>query len=417
MKIPVRWYICGLLLFASSINYIDRQTISVLKPHLQGLLHWSDSDYGWIVFAFQLAYAIMMVLSGRLIDWLGTRAGFALTMVWWSLAAMAHALARGALSFGAARFFLGAGEAGNFPASIKAVAEWFPPRQRALATGIFNSGTNVGAWLAPPLVVWLTLKWSWQAAFIVTGGLGFVWLIFWIWIYRLPRQHPWASQGEIELIETGDDHAQAAEPTLSWQRILRHRQAWGFVVAKFMTDPIWWFYVYWIPSYLSQGRGFSLQEIGRFAGVPFAAAGLGSVAGGWVSGFLMKRGWSVNGARKTAMLICALCMPAGIAAVFAPSAALAVFFMSIATAAHQGWAANLFTLASDLFPKKDVGTVVGVGGTGGAVGGMIVALTAGYVLQWFHTYVPLFIVAGVMHPLALLLVHRLIPRIEAVRTA
>lgn len=412
----LRWYICGLLLFASSINYIDRQTISVLKPHLQGLLQWSESDYGWIVFAFQLAYAIMMVLSGRLIDWLGTRVGFALTMVWWSLAAMGHALARGAFSFGVARFLLGAGEAGNFPASIKAVAEWFSPRERAFATGIFNAGTNLGAWLAPPLVVWLTLRWSWQAAFIATGGLGFVWLALWLWIYRRPREHPWVSQEEIQLIETsGPAHTEPAEAKTPWQRILGYRQAWGFVAAKFITDPIWWFYVYWIPSYLRQGRGFSLQEIGFFAGVPFWAAGFGSVAGGWLSGFLMKWGWSVNGARKTVMLVCALCMPAGIVAVFAPSAALALFFISIATSAHQGWSANLFTLASDLFPKQDVGTVVGVGGTAGAVGGMILALTAGYVLQWFHTYVPLFIVAGVMHPVALGLVHALIPRIEAVK--
>jgi ACS family hexuronate transporter-like MFS transporter len=417
VKIPhLRWYICGLLLFASSINYIDRQTISVLKPHLQSLLHWSESDYGWIVFAFQFAYAIMMFFSGRLIDRLGTRVGFALTMVWWSLAAMAHALARGVLSFGAARFFLGAGEAGNFPASIKAVAEWFPPRERAFATGIFNAGTNIGAWVAPPVVVWLTLKWSWQAAFIVTGGLGFVWLAFWFLMYHRPQEHPWVSQREIQLIETTDPaHPVGAELQMSWQTILGYRQAWGFVAAKFTTDPIWWFYVYWIPSYLKQGRGFSLQEIGLFAGVPFWAAGFGSVMGGWLSGFLMRQGWTVNGARKIVMLICALCMPAGIVAVFAPNAAISLLFISIATSAHQGWSANLFTLTSDLFPKKDVGTVVGLGGTGGAVGGMILAVTAGYVLQWFHSYVPLFIIAGIMHPLALGLVHILIPRIEAVK--
>lgn len=411
------WCICSLLLFASSINYIDRQTVSVLKPHLQEVLHWSESNYGWIVFAFQLSYAIMMLISGRVIDRLGTRVGFALTMVWWSAAAMAHALARSAASFGVARFLLGAGEAGNFPASIKAVAEWFPSRERALATGVFNAGTNVGAVLAPPLVVWLTLKWSWQVAFLFTGGVGFVWLIFWLWMYRVPRQHPWITEEEARLIES-DEPARLDQPVskIPWRSIFGYRQAWGFIVAKFMTDPIWWFYVYWLPSYLKQGRGFSLKEIGLFAWIPFWAAGFGSVAGGWLSGYLIKRGWSVNGARKTAMLVCALSMPAGIAAVFAANAAAALALICIATSAHQGWSANVFTLASDMFPKKDVGTVVGLGGTGGALGGMILAVAAGYILQWFNSYVPLFIVAGVMHPLAIAAVHLLIPKIKLVET-
>lgn len=409
----LRWYICVLLLLASSINYVDRQTLSVLKPHLEALLHWSESDYGWIVFGFTLAYAIMMTASGPLIDRQGTRRGFALSVAWWSLAAMAHALARGAFSFGVARFLLGAGEAGNFPASIKAVAEWFPPKERALATGIFNAGTNVGTVVAPPVVVWMTLRWGWQSAFIFTGGLGFLWLILWLLFYRLPRRHRWVTECELAVIESGEPGA-ARRAKIPWRTILRYRQAWGFIVAKFMTDPIWWFYVYWLPSYLKQGRGFTLREIGLFAWIPFWTAGFGSVAGGWLSGFLMKRGWTVNGARKTAMAICAFSMPAGIAAVFAPNAALALALISLSTSAHQGWSANVFTLASDMFPKEDVGAVVGLGGTGGAVGGMILALAAGYVLQWFHTYVPLFIIAGVMHPLAIGMVHLLVPRIERV---
>lgn len=408
----LRWTICALLFVAATINYIDRQTVAVLKPHFQTALNWSDSDYGWIVFAFQLAYAIMMMVSGSVIDRLGTRLGLSLAMALWSLAATAHALARSAFSFGVARFFLGAGEAGNFPASIKAVAEWFPPQERALATGIFNAGTNVGAVLAPPLVVWLTLRWSWRVAFLFTGGLGFAWLILWVLIYRLPRQHPWAGEEEIRFIESGEpENEKAAQEKTPWNHILAHRETWGFIAVKFMSDPIWWFYVYWLPSYLKQGRGFSLLEIGYFAWIPFLAADVGSVAGGWLSSFLIRRGWSVNAARKTTMLLCALCMPAGIGAVFAPNSALALALISIATSAHQGWSANVFTLASDMFPKKDVGTVVGLGGTGGAIGGMILAVSAGYTLQWFHTYVPLFLIAGVMHPLALAALHRVIPRI------
>jgi ACS family hexuronate transporter-like MFS transporter len=413
----LRWYICALLFFASTINYIDRQTISVLKPHLQNVLHWSESDYGWIVFAFQLAYALMLTVSGHFMDRLGTRLGYALAIVWWSIAAMAHALARGALSFGVARFFLGAGEAGNFPAAIKAVAEWFPKRERALATGIFNAGTNVGAVIAPPVVVWLTLKYSWQEAFIFTGALGFIWLFFWVGIYRLPQEHPWLAPQELRHIQSGDpEEGIEAAPKIPWRKILGYRQAWGFITAKFMTDPIWWFYVFWLPSYLKQARGFSLKEIGYFAWIPFLAADVGSVAGGWLSGFLMKRGWSVTRARKTAMAICAFCMPSGIVAVFAPNAWLALALISISTSAHQGWSANVFTLASDMFPKRDVGSVVGLGGTAGAAGGMILALTAGYILQWFHTYVPLFLIAGVMHPVAIGLVHLLVPKVEPVAT-
>jgi len=411
----LRWYICGLLFVASTINYVDRQTIAVLKPHLQAIQHWSESDYGWIVFAFQIAYAIMMTVSGRIMDGLGTRVGYGLAMTWWSLAAMAHALARGALSFGVARFFLGAGEAGNFPAAIKAVAEWFPKKERALATGLFNAGTNVGAVLAPPLVVWLTLKWGWQEAFIFTGALGFVWLALWVVLYRQPREHPHITPQELRHILSDEpDAASQAEPKIPWVKLLGYRQAWGFILGKFMTDPIWWFYIFWLPSYLKQERGYSLKEIGYFAWIPFLAADAGSVLGGWLSGYFIKRGWSVNRARKTAMLICAFSMPAGIAAVFAPQGWMALALISVATSAHQGWSANIFTLASDMFPKKDVGSVVGLGGTGGAVGGMILALTAGYVLEWFNTYVPLFIIAGVMHPLAIAVVQLLIPKIEAV---
>ena len=418
LTIPhLRWIICGLLFFASTINYLDRQTLSVLKPHLQTLLHWSESDYGWIVFAFQFAYALMLTVAGLVMDWLGTRLGYALSITWWSIAAMAHALARGALSFGVARFFLGAGEAGNFPAAIKAVTEWFPKKERALATGVFNAGPTIGAVIAPPLVVWLTLRWGWRVAFIFTGAVGFIWVIFWAALYRLPRQHPWITQEELEFIESTEGEEETSAVTrIPWRKIVAHRQAWGLILGRFITDPIWWFYVFWLPSYLKQGRGFTLEEIGLFAWIPFLVSGVGSVAGGWLSGFFLKRGWPVGRARKAAMALCAFCMPSGIVAVFTSNIWLALGLISVSLAAHQGWSANIFTLASDMFPKRDVGSVTGLSGTGGAAGGMILALVAGYVLQWFHSYVPLFIIAGIMHPLAIGLLHLMIPRVEPVPT-
>jgi len=419
LTIPhLRWIICGLLFFASTINYLDRQTLSVLKPHLQTLLHWSESDYGWIVFAFQFAYALMLTVAGLVMDWLGTRLGYALSITWWSIAAMAHALARGAISFGVARFFLGAGEAGNFPAAIKAVTEWFPKKERALATGVFNAGPTIGAVIAPPLVVWLTLRWGWRVAFIFTGAVGFIWVIFWAALYRLPRQHPWITQEELEFIESTEGEEETSAVTrIPWRKIVAHRQAWGLILGRFITDPIWWFYVFWLPSYLKQGRGFTLEEIGLFAWIPFLVSGVGSVAGGWLSGFFLKRGWPVGRARKAAMALCAFCMPSGIVAVFISNIWLALGLISVSLAAHQGWSANIFTLASDMFPKRDVGSVTGLSGTGGAAGGMILALVAGYVLQWFHSYVPLFIIAGIMHPLAIGLLHLMIPRVEPVPTS
>jgi ACS family hexuronate transporter-like MFS transporter len=413
LKVPnLRWAICGLLFFGTLVNYIDRGTIAILAHPLQQLFSWTESDYGWIVFAFQLAYAIMMLGFGGIVDRLGTRAGYALAMTWWSLAAMGHALARGVMSFAAARFLLGAGEAGNFPASIKAVAEWFPKRERALATAIFNSATSVGTVIAYPVVGWLFLKWGWKAAFIGTGALGFACLAAWLLLYRLPRQHAWLTPAELQQIETTDgDEPDSPGEGLSWLEIFRYRQAWGFTLAKFLTDPIWWFYIFWLPKYLLEARHFSISGLALFGTIPWVAAVPGSIVGGWLSGFLLRRGRSVNFARKTALLACALLMPAGILAVFSSSPWWALAFISVATAAHQGWSANVYTLASDMFPKKDVGSVVGLGGAGGAVGGLIIALVAGYTLQWFHSYVPLFIIAGVMHPLAIVLLQLIIPRI------
>jgi ACS family hexuronate transporter-like MFS transporter len=409
----LRWYICGALFFGTMVNYVDRGTIAILAPHLQLVFHWSEKDYGWIVFAFQSSYTIMMMISGGIIDRLGTRTGYALAMAWWSVAAAGHALARSVSGFCVARFLLGAGEAGNFPASIKGIAEWFPKKERALATGIFNSGTNVGAVVAYPIVGWLLTRWGWQTAFIATGGLGFVSLVLWLAIYRLPQRHAWITKAELRHIEdAGGKKEDQGELRVPWPRLLGYRKTWGFILAKFMTDPIWWFYVFWLPKYLVQVRGFSIAMLEWFGAIPFLTATIGSIAGGWFSGWLIKRGWGVNGARKAAMLVCASCMPAGIVAVLSGSPWAALALISLATSAHQGWSANLFTLASDMFEKKDVGSVVGLGGAAGAFGGMIIAHVAGSVLQLLHTYVPLFIIAGVMHPVAIGVVLFLVPHIR-----
>jgi ACS family hexuronate transporter-like MFS transporter len=374
----------------------------------------SESDYGWIIFSFQFSYAVMFLAFGRIVDRLGTRVGFALAMTWWSFAAMGQALARGVVSFAVACGLLGVGEAGNFPASIKAVAEWFPRRERAFATGLFNSGTAVGAVVTYPLVGWLFLRWGWQVAFVGTGALGLVLVAVWLLLYRLPRRHPWITPEELQHIEDekGDDR-DVPGAQLAWAKIFGYRQAWAFIMAKFMTDPVWWFYIFWLPKYLIEARHFSVENLQLFGYIPFLAAVPGSAAGGWLSGYLLGRGRSVNFARKSALLACALCMPLGILAVFSGSPWLALLFISIGTACHQGWSANVFTLASDTFPKKDVGSVVGIGGAAGAFGGAILAWISGHILQ-HHSYLPLFIIAGVMHPLTMGVVQLLMPRIEKI---
>ncbi|MEJ2006739.1 MAG: MFS transporter [Acidobacteriota bacterium] len=415
-KLPhLRWWICALLFCGSTVNYIDRGTIAILAPHLQQIFHISEADYGWIIAAFMWAYAIFMLISGGIIDWLGTKVGYAISMGWWGLATIGHALARGVSSFAFARFMLGAGEAGNFPASIKAVAEWFPKRERALATGIFNSGTNIGTVIGYPVVGAILLAWGWKAAFIVTGLLALGIKVVWLLLYRTPRLHRWLSLEELKTIDYREpEEEEEPEAKIHWTKLLRYRQAWGFTIAKFLTDPIWWFYIFWLPKYLVQARGFTIEQLEWFGTIPFLAAIAGSVGGGWLSGFLLRRGWSLNASRKTAMAVCAFSMPAGIAAVLTGKIWLALALISVSTSAHQGWSANVFTLASDIFPKRDVASVVGLGGAAGAVGGMIIAPLAGYILQFTHSYVPLFIICGTMHPIALGLVQLVIPRIKPI---
>ena len=388
---------------------MDRQVLSVLKVTLQHDLGWNEIDYANLVAAFQIAYAIGLVCVGRLVDRLGTRAGYAVAMIFWSLASMAHAIGRSFTSFMVLRAALGLGEAGVFPASLKAVAEWFPRKERALATGIFNAGTNAGAMITPLIVPWITLHWGWPWAFAVTGALGFVWLVFWLVIYRAPEQHPRVGRAELEYIRSDP----APSPTqVRWLDLLPYRQTWTFVAGKFLTDPIWWFYLFWLPDFLQRRHGLSLRGIGIPILVVYLLSDFGSVAGGALSSLLIQRGRSVNAARKTAMLVCALCVVPIVIAYRTESIWTAVLVIGLAAAGHQGFSANLFTLSSDLFPARTVGSIAGIGGMAGALGGMMIAKIIGYVLQSTGSYLVPFLMAASAYLVALAAIQLLSPRLE-----
>jgi len=406
-----RWQICGLLFFASTINYIDRQVIGILKPTLQTEFGWSESDYGWIVFAFQAAYAVGMITAGRVIDRIGTRLGFALAVAFWSVAGMGHALASSLAGFIAARFALGLGEAGNFPAAIKTTAEWFPKKERALATGIFNSGTNIGALLTPIAVPLLTINYGWQTAFIATGALGFIWVAAWWFLYRRPEEHRKLLKAELAIIQSDPPDALATAIPLT--KLVPYRQTWAFAIGKFLTNPIWWLYLFWLPNFFNKKFTLDLKTVGLPLVVIYLSTSVGSIGGGFLSSFFIKRGWTINAARKTAMLICALCV---VPVAFAPQVSnlwTAVAILSLATVAHQGWSANLFTLASDMFPRRAVGSVVGIGGMAGAIGGMLIAVVVGSILQATGSYILIFIIASTAYLIALTIIHLLAPRLEA----
>jgi ACS family hexuronate transporter-like MFS transporter len=404
-----RWFVCGLLFFATTINYIDRQIIGVLKPVLSTELRWSEIDYSNIVFAFQAAYAAGYALGGRFMDWVGVRWGYALAVVGWSLAAMGHGVVRSVLGFCTARCGLGLTEGANFPAAVKTVTEWFPRKERALATGIFNAGSNVGALITPLLAPWITLRWGWPAAFLVTGALGFLWVAGWVWLYRNPESHPRVSARELAWIRS-----EPPEPArnLPWLGLLRRRQTWAFVVGMFMTSPIWWFYLYWIPDFLHKRHGLDLVHLGPPLVVIYLMTDVGSIGGGWLSSHLLQRGWSVNAARKTALLVCALCVVPIFSASLIAHLWLAVLVVGLAASAHQGFSANLYTLVSDTVPKQAVSSVVGIGGMAGAIGGMFIAKLAGYVLEWTGNYLVLFVIASSAYLAALLIIHWLLPRLE-----
>jgi ACS family hexuronate transporter-like MFS transporter len=407
-----RWTICALLFAATSINYMDRQVLGILAPTLEKEIGWSEIEYSNIVTAFQAAYAIGLVGFGRWVDVIGTRHGYAISIVAWSIAAMAHALVRGVVGFGVARFALGLGEAGNFPAAVKAVAEWFPRRERALATGLFNSGSNVGAILAPVLVPWLTVNYGWPMAFILLGATGFVWLFFWYWLYTEPAASPRVSPDELALIKS--DPPEPVLERIPWRELLRHRQTWAFVVGISFSAPIWWFYLYWLPKFLHKQHGLDLSSLGPPLVAIYTMTCFGSIAGGWFSGFLLQRGWSLNASRKVALLACALCVVPVVFAARASHLWVATFLIGLAASAHQGWAANLFTLVSDLFPKQAVASVVGLGGMFGSIASMVFAQSAGFILQTTGSYWSLFALAGSAYLVALAIMHLLIPGLQPV---
>ena len=392
----LRWWIISLVFLATLINYIDRLTISVLAPVITRDLGLTNTEFGGIVTWFLLAYTISQGLSGKLYDRIGTRLGFVLSITVWSIAAMAHAFARGLGTLSLCRFVLGLGEAGNWPGAAKTVAEWFPARQRALGMAIFNSGAAIGSIVAPPLIVAMQLRYGWQTTFIVTGGLGFAWLVLWLLIYQSPQQHRWITDKELKLLSPSS--TVAIGRSLRWGDLLRYRQVWAIVLARFLTDPVWWLYITWLPKYLADARGFSLTKIGLFAWVPYVAADAGSLSGGWLSGHLIARGWSVDRARKTVILIAALLMPAGILAAFVDDALVALALIGVVLFGFQVWINNVQTLPSDFFSDKSVASVAGLGGTGAGVGSMIFIFTTGWVVDHF-SYVPVLVTAGLLAPL------------------
>ena len=402
-----RWVICALLFVATVIAYVDRGILAFLETYLERTLGFTTMEYRWMTAAFQAAYAIGFLIAGRLTDRLGIRKSFAIAIVIWSFAAMGPGAASSVLTLTIAMFILGLAEAANFPACIKTVAEWFPKRERALATGLFNSGANIGNMLVPAIVPLALLFFTWRGAFVVGGCMGLVWLVFWLWLYRPPGQHPWVSPRELALIESDPPETIASVP---WLKLLPRRETWAFATGKLMCDPVWWFWTFWLPGYFQRTFHLSLGRSSLPIMVVYAACSFGSVYGGWISGALLKRGKSVNTARKTAMLICALAVMPVLYAPFTHNMWLVVALVGLAGAAHQGWSANLFTLVSDLFPKAALGSVTGIGAMTGAVTGFLAQLAIGSIVR--VSYMPCFIFAGLAYAVALLIIHLLSPRLE-----
>lgn len=423
---PGRWTICAMLFVATTINYMDRQVLSILKPVLAGAtlqlqpffhgwptversISMNEIQYGNIVWCFQIAYALGVIFAGRLVDRLGCRRGYPIVTAIWSLSAMGHALVTSVFGFGVARFFLGLGESGNFPAAIKATAEWFPPKERALATGIFNSGAGVGAILAPFVVPWVALHFGWRAAFLVTGVFSAAWIVWWLIRYHKPEELVPPSQGEVVKPLAG--------VAIPWWRLLKYRQTWGFVLGKFLTDPVWWFYLFWLPGYFSKEFKLDLSHIGLPLIIVYVCSTIGSVCGGWLPKGYVRLGMTLKAARLAAMLTCACLVVPVVFAGGLHSIWTAVGLLCMATSAHQGWSANIFTTVSDMFPAEYVGTVVSFGQVGGALGGAIFAQVAGHILQFTGSYVPLFIYSGLAYLAALILLRTLASGLKPVELA
>jgi len=419
-----RWTICALLFFASTINYLDRQVIGILKPLLESNLNIGEVAYANIVTIFQLCYGISMLLAGRLIDKFGTKLGYGISVLIWSIAAMGHALAKGVIGFGFWRALLGAGESGNFPAANKAIAEWFPKKERALAFSIFNSGTNVGAIAAPLAVPAIIVTWGWQAAFIITGSIGFIWIILWFLFYEIPEKHRKLSANEMEFIKSDLDEKNETEKPVPWGQLLKYRQTWLFFIGKALTDPIWWFYLFWIPGWLStvRGAGLDIKSFGIPLVIIYTSTTIGSVCGGTISSYMIKKGISPFNARKYTMLLFAILV---IPVFFAQSPGVstwgAIALISLAASSHQAWSANIFTTVSDAFPKKVISSVTSIGGMAGAIGGAFISVFAGHILNFFKKaghvetgYTVMFGIAACAYILAWIIMYVFAPKVKKV---
>jgi ACS family hexuronate transporter-like MFS transporter len=399
VKIPhLRWLIAALLFTATVINYVDRQTLSILAPVLTRELQLTPIEYADILLGFQLAYAVMYLVSGVLVDRWGTRWAMAAFMAWWSISNMLHAFARSAFGLGAFRVLLGIGEPGNFMAASKATSEWYPPKERAFLNGVANSGAAVGAVLAAPLIVWLWDRWGWRSSFVITGAAGLVWLVAWLWIYRLPEEHPLITSEELRLIREGKPKPEAT-PRTRWIELLHMPQTWGLFFSRFLSDPVWWFYLFWLPKYLNEQRGFTMREVGILAWLPYLSADFGSIAGGLWSGYLVKRGWPLLKARRAGMWPFALIMPVSVWIPYAASTSVALAIISLVTFAHMAWKTNQMTVTNDIYPVQVVGSVSGLTALGNGLGAAAFTWLTGEIVQHF-SYNAVFVIMGFLHPAA-----------------
>ncbi|HEY4209609.1 MAG TPA: MFS transporter [Puia sp.] len=418
-----RWTIVALLFFATTINYIDRQVIGLLLPRLKEVFGWTDTDFGTINGIFQFFYAFGLLAFGRIVDRLGTKKGYTISIIIWSVFAMAHSLAKSTLGFTVARSGLGLGESGNFPTAIRSVAEWFPKRERALATGVFNSGANIGAVVAPIMVPLLLAAYDWQAAFLITGALGFIWLVFWLAIYEIPSRKKKLSKAEYDYIHSDvEEQADSTGNKVSWKTLLKVRQTWAFVFGKFLTDPIWWFFLFWLPGYFSDTFNLDLKKPGWPLVIVYSATTIGSIGGGYLSGYLIKKGLPVYKARKRAMFFFAVCVLPIMTARYFNDMWVIVALISLAAAAHQAWSANIFTTASDMFPKKAVSSVTGIGGMAGSIGGIVFQPLVGAILDYFAKsgnktvgYNIIFLICGLAYVVAWLVMHFFAPKMTRVQ--